>query len=204
MPNDDTKKKPLFDLAKLQIADDFDDGLRGQKVYDIIRSDKPQPNEWFKLFDLGEGFKSFVNVIITTQPDARGENQKYILAPNMAEAYKDYLKPYTRSVLTYGYTTRKIPFIWPVNYNPEYQNNWHDSAKKIALAALKEWTQIQSDKVQKCYVHLEMTERNRSETKDPFNNIPPIDYTEAIEKAFLKRVVDSEDHFLIQSIGRKV
>ena len=80
MPNDDTKKKPLFDLTKLQIADDFDDGLRGQKVYDIIRCDKPQPNEWFKLFDLGEGFKSFVNVIITTQPDARGENQKYILA----------------------------------------------------------------------------------------------------------------------------
>ena len=55
MPNDDTKKKPLFDLTKLQIADDFDDGLRGQKVYDIIRCDKPQPNEWFKLFDLGEG-----------------------------------------------------------------------------------------------------------------------------------------------------
>ena len=68
----------MLDLNKLKIADDFDDGLKGQKVFDIVRFDKPQPNEWFKLFDLGEGFKSFANVVITKQPDARGEVQSYL------------------------------------------------------------------------------------------------------------------------------
>jgi hypothetical protein len=193
----------MLDITKLQIADDFEDGLKGSKVFDLVRFDKPQPNEWFRLFDLGEGFQSFMKVIITTQPDASGEDQKYLLAPEIAATYKDYLKPYTRSVLTYGYTTRGIIFIWPVNYNPAYHNNWHESAKNIALAANNEWTQMQSDKVTKAYVHLKMTTKNQAETKDPFNNKPPIPYSSAIEKALVNRVVDSEDHPVIQNIGVK-
>ena len=199
--HDDKKKKPILDLSKLSIDDD--DGIKGNKVFDIVRFDKPQPNEWFKLFNLGDGFKSFAKVIITTQPDAKGENQKYLLAPDVADAYKDYLKPHTRSVLTYGYTTQGIIFIWPVNYNPEYQNNWHDSAKKIAIAADNEWTQIQSDKAQKCYVHLKMREKNQTETKDPYKNIPPIPYEKAIDIALVNRIVDSDEHSLIQNIGVK-
>ena len=193
----------MLDLNKLKIADDFDDGLKGQKVFDIVRFDKPQPNEWFKLFDLGEGFKSFANVVITKQRDARGEVQSYLLTPEIAATYKDYLKPYSRSVLTYGYTAQGIIFIWPVNYNPEYPNNWHDSAKKIANAALFEWTLMQSDKVQKCYVHLRMNEKYSEETKDPFKNKPPIPYEAAVDKALVNRIVDSEDHPLIQQIGVK-
>ena len=63
MQTDEKKTKPLFDLKKITIADDFDDGLRGQKVFDVVRFDKPQPNEWFKLFDLGKGFESFAKVV---------------------------------------------------------------------------------------------------------------------------------------------
>ena len=29
----------MLDLKKLKIADDFDDGLKGQKVFDIVRFD---------------------------------------------------------------------------------------------------------------------------------------------------------------------
>ena len=201
--HDDKKKKPLFDLKKITIADDFDDGLKGQKIFDLVRFDKPQPNEWFKLFNLGEGFKSFANVVLTKQPDARGEEQKYSLTPEIAATYKDYLKPYTRSVLAYGYTTQGIIFIWPVNYNPDYANKWHESAKEIANAAFHEWTQIQSDKVQKAYVHLRMNDKFEKETKDPFDNKPPISYEAAVDKALVNRIVDSEDHQLIQHIGVK-
>ena len=203
MQTDEKKTKPLFDLKKITIADDFDDGLRGQKVFDVVRFDKPQPNEWFKLFDLGKGCESFAKVVITKQPDARGEEQRYLLTPDIAQTYKDYLKPYTRSVLTYGYTAQGMIFIWPVNYNPEYANKWHETAKAIALAAQHEWTQIQSDKAQKCYVHMRMNDKYKQETKDPFNNKPPIAYELAIEKALVNRIVDSEDHPLIQHIGVK-
>ena len=106
-------------------------------------------------------------------------------------------------MLTYGYTSRGIIFIWPVKYNPEYPNLWNDTAQKIAIAACNEWTQIQSDRVQKCYTHLKMTEKNERETKDPFKNEPPIPYEKAIEKAFISRIVDSEDHPVIQMVGVK-
>ena len=43
----------------------------------------------------------------------------------------------------------------------------------------------------------------KQETKDPFNNKPPIAYELAIEKALVNRIVDSEDHPLIQHIGVK-
>ena len=48
----------MLDLNKLKIADDFDDGLKGQKVFDIVRFDKPQPNEWFKLWFSRPKFQS--------------------------------------------------------------------------------------------------------------------------------------------------
>ena len=194
----------MLDLKKLTIAEDFEDGLKGKKVFDVVRCDKPQPNEWFKLFTLGKnGFSDFAKVVITEQEDARGEKQSYLLSPEIANTYKDYLKPYHRAVLTYGYTSRGIIFIWPVKYNPEYPNLWNDTAQKIAIAACNEWTQIQSDRVQKCYTHLKMTEKNERETKDPFKNEPPIPYEKAIEKAFISRIVDSEDHPVIQMVGVK-
>jgi hypothetical protein len=193
----------MLDLKKLKIADDFDDGLKGQKVFDIVRFDKPQPNEWFKLFDLGEGMKSFANVVLTKQRDAKGSENWYLMTPEIAAVYKDYLKPYTRSILTYGYTAQGLIFIWPVNYNPNHQVNWHDSAKKIALAALHEWTQMQADNVQKTYAHLRMNEKYEKEVKDPFNNKPPLPYEAAVEKALVNRIVDSEDHALIRGIGVK-
>ena len=194
----------MLDLKKLTIAEDFEDGLKGKKVFDVVRCDKPQPNEWFRLFKLGDkGFDNFIKVVITEQEDARGEKQSYLLSPEIANTYKDYLKPYHRAVLAYGYTSRGIIFIWPVKYNPEYPNLWNDTAQKIAIAACNEWTQIQSDRVQKCYTHLKMTEKNERETKDPFKNEPPIPYEKANEKAFISRIVDSEDHPVIQMVGVK-
>ena len=154
----------MLDLKKLTIAEDFEDGLKGKKVFDVVRCDKPQPNEWFRLFKLGDkGFDNFIKVVITEQEDARGEKQSYLLSPEIANTYKDYLKPYHRAVLAYGYTSRGIIFIWPVKYNPEYPNLWNETAQKIAIAACNEWTQIQSDRVQKCYTHLKMTEKNERE-----------------------------------------
>ena len=120
----------MLDLKKLTIAEDFEDGLKGKKVFDVVRCDKPQPNEWFKLFTLGKnGFSDFAKVVITEQEDARGEKQSYLLSPEIANTYKDYLKPYHRAVLAYGYTSRGIIFIWPVKYNPEYPNLWNDTAQ---------------------------------------------------------------------------
>ena len=39
---------------------------------------------------------------------------------------------------------------------------------KIAEAALDDWTQIQSDRTQKCYAHFEMQDVMRESVKDPF------------------------------------
>ena len=53
----------MLDLKKLTIAEDFEDGLKGKKVFDVVRCDKPQPNEWFRLFKLGDkGFDNFIKV----------------------------------------------------------------------------------------------------------------------------------------------
>ena len=79
------------------------------------RLDKPQPNEWFKLFNLG---KSFIPATITTQRDERGDHQKYLLTNTKDKFVKKYaydLRPSTQcrwQVISTG-----IIFIWPVNFN---------------------------------------------------------------------------------------
>ena len=59
----------MLDLKKLTIAEDFEDGLKGKKVFDVVRCDKPQPNEWFRLFKLGDkGFDNFINLLGIESP----------------------------------------------------------------------------------------------------------------------------------------
>ena len=62
---------------------------------------------------------------------------------------------------------------------------------------------MQSDNVQKIYAHLRMNDKYEQEVKDPFKNKPPIAYEVAVEKALVNRIIDSEDHALIKSIGVK-
>jgi len=194
----------MFKLDDIKIADDFDDKLGKSRVIDIVRLGKPQPNEWFKLFDLGNRIKSFAPVVLTRQPDARGEVQDYILSKEIADKYAGKLKPFTRTILTYGYTTTGIVFIWPLNYNPEYPDlSWHLTARSIAESAFDEWTQMQSDKAQRAYLHFVMTKENAEQVKDPFNNEPPIDYLRAMNLACQQRYVDSEDHLIIKNLGVK-
>ena len=64
-----------INLNDIKTADDFDDGIPSQRQITTCRLDKPQPNEWFKLFNLGEGMKSFIPATITTQRDERGDHQ---------------------------------------------------------------------------------------------------------------------------------
>ena len=42
-----------INLNDIKTADDFDDGIPSQRQITTCRLDKPQPNEWFKLFNLG-------------------------------------------------------------------------------------------------------------------------------------------------------
>jgi len=43
----------MLKLNDIKIADDFDDKLNKTRIIDVVRFGKPQPNEWFKLFNLG-------------------------------------------------------------------------------------------------------------------------------------------------------
>ena len=194
----------MFKLNDIKIADDFDDKLNKTRIIDVVRFGKPQPNEWFRLFNLGSGLKSFANVVLTKQPDAKGEVQDYILSSDIGNKYANKLKPFTRTILTYGYTTTGIVFIWPLNYNPEYPDlSWHLTARSIAESAFDEWTQMQSDKAQRAYLHFVMQKDNADQVKDPFNNTPPIDYERAVQLSIQQRYVDSEDHLIIKNLGVK-
>ncbi len=161
-----------INLNDIKTADDFDDGIPSQRQITTCRLDKPQPNEWFKLFNLGEGMKSFIPATITTQRDERGDHQKYLLTntkdKNFVKKYSYDLRPSTQCRLAYGYTSTGIIFIWPVNFNPAYpDNSWHLTAARIAEGALEDWAQIKSNKPNGCYDYYTMPKSLAEKTKDP-------------------------------------
>ena len=196
-----------INLNDIKTADDFDDGIPSQRQITTCRLDKPQPNEWFKLFNLGEGMKSFIPATITTQRDERGDHQKYLLTntkdKNFVKKYAYDLRPSKQCRLAYGYTSTGIIFIWPVNFNPMYPDNaWHLSAARIAEGALEDWAQIKSNKPNGCYDYYTMPKSLAEKTKEPYEKIPK-SYEWAIENAFKGRIVDSEDHLIIRNLGIK-
>ena len=104
--------------------------------------------------------------------------------------------------LTYGITTHKRLFVWPVVYVEDVNEGigWHVSAYEIAGAAFSRWTQIRSDKPNSRYIHLDLDDQDQVPKEKVFET-PPIDYETALNKAFKNRYISSEDHPVYKNAG---
>ena len=193
-----------FSLDEINATDNYKKGLPSSRKYDTVDLGKPGPDDWFKGYDLGKGFEQFGISWITRKKDAEGKSHPYLIAGKVdfKAAAVQKLKRVQRVHLYYGITSNYRPFIWPVVLVEDINEalGWHVTGLEIAKAAMTRWTQIQSDKANNRYIHVDLDNQQSVPEYDVFKK-PPLDYVTAINKAFKGRIISNEDHPIYKAAG---
>ena len=196
---DEIKKEPKFDLKDVEVEDDFDDNVEGIVSWKTIELQKPDKDDWFRLYppDTTKGFSSFTKGIITVQKDARNNKKTFLIMGKKDfrfKAMKD-LKPSTRTILCYGITSTKMPFIWNVNFNPDHEMKWHTTSLECAKDACTQSMKIVADKPNETNTVIKAPNQHLFPKMD-MTKFPS--YEEAIEMAFKGRIIFDETHYAYQ------
>ena len=196
-----------FSLDDISATGDYKQGLPSTRQYDVVDLGKPGPDEWFKGYDLGKGFDNFAPSWITKKKDAEGRPHPYLIAgkPDFKAAAVQKLKRVQRVHLYYGITSHYRLFIWPVVVVEDINDalGWHVTGLEIAKAGMTRWTQLESDKANSRYTHIDLDNQESVPNYDVFKK-PPIDYVAAINKAFKGRIISNEDHPIYKAAGSVV
>jgi hypothetical protein len=193
-----------FSLEDVIATEDYKQGLPSTRRYDTVDLGKPGAEDWFRGYDLGKGFDQFAISWITKKKDAEGKQHPYLITgkPDFKAAAVQKLKRVQRVHLYYGITSHYRPFIWPVAVVDDIKEalGWHVTGLEIAKAGMTRWTQIQSDKPNNRYIHLDLENQKSVPDYDVYKK-PPIDYVTAINKAFKDRFISNEDHPIYKAAG---
>jgi len=193
-----------FSLDDISSTGDFKKGLPATRRYDVVDLGKPGPDDWFKGYDLGKGFDSFETSWITKKNDAEGKPHPYLIAgkPDFKAAAVQKLKRVQEVHLYYGITSHYRLFIWPVVVVEDLSTaiGWHATGIEIAKSGMTRWTQIQSDKPNSRYIHVDLDNQESVVDYEVYKK-PPIDYVSAINKAFKGRIISNEDHPIYKAAG---
>ena len=195
----------IFKLDQVVSKNKYNKGIATTQRFDVVDLGKPGADDWFKLYTFTEqGLDNFPPVMICKTKDPEGKLNPYLIggSENFKAACAEKLPRVQYCHLTYGITTHKRLFVWPVVYVEDVNEGigWHVSAYEIAGAAFSRWTQIRSDKPNSRYIHLDLDDQDQVPKEKVFET-PPIDYETALNKAFKNRYISSEDHPVYKNAG---
>ena len=195
----------IFKLDQVVSKNKYNKGIATTQRFDVVDLGKPGADDWFKLYTFTEqGLDNFPPVMICKTKDPEGKLNPYLIggSEDFKAACAEKLPRVQYCLLTYGITTHKRLFVWPVVYVEDVNEGigWHVSAYEIAGAAFSRWTQIRSDKPNSRYIHLDLDDQDQVPKEKVFET-PPIDYETALNKAFKNRYISSEDHPVYKNAG---
>ena len=195
----------IFKLDQVVSKNKYNKGIATTQRFDVVDLGKPGADDWFKLYSFTEqGLDNFPPVMICKTKDPEGKLNPYLIggSEDFKAACAEKLPRVQYCHLTYGITTHKRLFVWPVVYVEDVNEGigWHVSAYEIAGAAFSRWTQIRSDKPNSRYIHLDLDDQDQVPKEKVFET-PPIDYETALNKAFKNRYISSEDHPVYKNAG---
>ena len=199
LEKEEIKKAPKFDLKDVELDEDFDEGVDGTVLWKTVELMKPDKSDWFRLYppDPAKGFRSFKKATVTEQRDARNNKHKFLIMGSKefrSRARRD-LKPNTRTILCYGVTSTKLPFIWNVNYNLDHELKWHITSLECAKDACTKCMKIVAVKENETNEIIEAPNQHLFQKMD-MSKFPT--YDKAIEMAFMGRIIYDESHYAYQ------
>ena len=135
-----------IDLDKVQIDEDFDDGLEGSKVItkNQVFNSKPKKSEWFRVYgDSLKDIKKGVSVAMMAADDREHDYYVYPSTKQFVSRVKEDFKSCKKFYHGMYKTSSGRYGIWPVTIpQKNFRNAWSLTAMDALEAAQKNWVRV--------------------------------------------------------------
>jgi hypothetical protein len=185
-------KEVLDDIASLVVSSD-DTVLSGTKeILTKVAVRKPKKDEFFRTHPT-----ACHGPCIIYEVQSQMATETYVVAPAVWNVVKELLKGHARRVVLRATMARGgLLFLNPI-VDPDplaKSNDYHETARESAIAAITSWVRQQADTTQGKY-RLWVAEGDLGEPL-----WPEFDIKDLVRKAFKGRVISSIDHELIEGL----
>jgi hypothetical protein len=185
--NSETTPDP-FNPAALRLDQSYADTVGVRKLLTTVPVRKPNRQEFVRVHpDLRYRLTPAATI------EVKEDREVYLVTPNMAQ-----LLPGEFSTVTLFTTINRQGTLqlWPVKLpNPDgRQNEWHRSAAEAAERAMKRWVRVTASMSLGAYEIFEAS----GDLPEPV--WPDFSFQEMLKIAFRDRVVDRDDHPLVQRL----
>jgi hypothetical protein len=185
--NSETTPDP-FNPAALRLDQSYADTVGVRKLLTTVPVRKPNRQEFVRVHpDLRYRLTPAATI------EVKEDREVYLVTPNMAQ-----LLPGEFSTVTLFTTINRQGTLqlWPVKLpNPDgRQNEWHRSAAEAAERAMKRWVRVTASMSLGAYEIFEAS----GDLPEPV--WPDFSFHEMLKIAFRDRVVDRDDHPLVQRL----
>lgn len=188
-----------MDFEALKISATFENEMfETKKIVTTVPIRKPKKMEFFRVRE-GEAWTFDTHIVA---PDDSGDDEKYLVAPEFWEEFRQYnlLKP-VRFFALVAHNTR-VFYLSEVAL-PDSEGKWNTynrSRMEHYERAKTEWVNITADRALGAYaLRLPI-----AVLPDPEWPEKPANIFEALELAFKDKVIDSEDHPVLNRLRGKV
>jgi hypothetical protein len=176
-----------FDLDALKLPQNFGEALGVKKKILRVPVRKPLKTDYFRV-RVGPSWRYETMILVLAE-----ENETYILLPELWSLVPELIRP---AALFVGIDRRNNVFLIPVPLpGPDGKHNsWHQSLLQVIGYAENSWVRAASNQAVGGYDIL-IAEGQLAEP-----DWPDLDLKELLEIAFRNRIIDSEDHPVIQKL----
>jgi hypothetical protein len=177
-----------FDPAALRLGQSFADTVGIKKLLTTVPVRKPNRQDFVRVHT-DPNYRLTPAAIIEVKED----REVYLVTPQMAQALTGEFSTVT---LFTTINRQGVLHLWPVKQpGPDgRQNGWHRSAAEAAERAMKKWVRATASMSLGAYEIFEAS----GELPEPV--WPGISFEEILRIAFQGRIVEREDHPLVQRL----
>jgi hypothetical protein len=168
-------------------AQDYAEDLGETKELGPIVVRKPAPDDWVRVYpDPDWRIDAFIL-------DSKMTRQTYLILNVDLQRKLEAKKQGRPMMLYYAIERSGQPFLWPVSaiFRNGTLNTWNNSATRAVQRAQDIWVQIASNRAREAY---DMTTSN----KIPPPIWPDLTFEAVLEQTFEGRIIESEQHEIIQ------
>ena len=128
----------IFKLNQVVSKNKYNKGIAATQRFDVVDLGKPGPDDWFKLYTFDQqGLDNFQPCMISRVKDPEGKLNPYLIggSEDFKAACAEKLPRVQYCHLTYGITTHKRLFVWPVVYVEDVNEGigWHVLVRMVGV-----------------------------------------------------------------------
>jgi hypothetical protein len=187
----ESNTKPKISVADLIVDTSYDDRGGVKQLLTHVPVKKPSKTDFIRV---SPDTAHRVGMYMITIKGSSNAEDTYAVLPKLIQLIDP--KVVAKFTLFLAINRQRIPFIWPVRVpaTDAKANEWHTSAREAAEMAMSRWVRVVANMARGSY-DISVAEAELSPPEWPEEDYPTI-----LDIAFKGKIVDSDEHAVVQQM----